>query len=96
MGALARRGDEGRQLLPDNLELVLPGRKRRRGAVYDGLWNSTLGPYGEVGIGIQAVRKGTGATLVGICGTWSRISSTSTGAGSLRAGDSGMHVGRYR
>ena len=27
--------------------------------------NSTLGPYGEVGIGIQAVRKGTGATLIG-------------------------------
>ena len=53
-------------LLPDNLEpLLLPGRNAAAGLFMMDYRNSTLGPYGEVGIGIQAVRKGTGATLIG-------------------------------
>ena len=54
------------ELLPDNLEpLLLPGRNAAAGLFMMDYRNSTLGPYGEVGIGIQAVRKGTGATLIG-------------------------------
>ena len=54
------------ELLPDNLEpLLLPGRNAAAGLFMMDYRNSTLGPYGEVGIGIQAIRKGTGATLIG-------------------------------
>jgi len=55
------------ELLPDDLEpLVLPFiNKAISGLFMFDYKNTTIGPYGEMGLTIQARRKGSGATLAG-------------------------------
>lgn len=58
---------KAQELLPDDLEpLVLPFiNKAITGIIMFDYKNTTLGPYGEMGLVIQARRKGSGATFIG-------------------------------
>jgi len=53
-------------LLPDSLEpLVLPGLGAVAGLFAFEYRNTTIGSYGELGLAVQAVRKGSGASVMG-------------------------------